>query len=142
MEDNIVYPAWDTISSGRQASGQPGKGGGGPHDPMLDARVTILETQARDAREALHAMNTSMARMEVTLATLATRADTASLTAAVAGLDKRLGLIESRVETVVAQAIGKTIGGWQLVGIFASLMVLATGFYTGIRYLLTLPFMH
>ena len=152
MSDNIIRPT-EWLNNARESinvqNEDPtgdlaiGGGGDGPHNPDMEIRIAALEEQGKDTRNALIGVDKTLVRIETTLASLATKADIAgctgsivALTSRLEGFDKRLSLVEGRIESIVGQAIAKTIGGWQLIGILASLVALGTIVVGAARFLL------
>ena len=121
-------------------------GGGGPHDPGMELRVTALEADMKDVKAGLSRLEVSSARIEAILGSMATKSDLAASTGAanvlserVSALDVRFGRVERAVEGAMTVAISKSIGPWQFPAILgASAAVLGVA-AAAIGWLVTRP---
>ena len=90
-------------------------GGGGPHDPGMQARVTALEADMKD-------MKAGIGRLEVGSATLGGRIDT--LTERLHAHGETLTRVEGAIRDLGSKVDAKLVSGVQMFGIFAGLMSL------------------
>ncbi len=123
--ENVIRPTQWMESGQLSLSSGPeqliASGGGGPHDPDMETRVSALESEMKDVTATLTRMDVSLARIEVTLGSLATKADIAFVTGAISTLAEkvsaqgaRLANVETAINETVKSAVGKALGPWQL----------------------------
>ena len=139
MSDNIIRPSqWlengqhslETAALMEHDAKPVAGGGGGPHDPGMEARVAALESDLREAKATLGRLEVAASRIQATLDSLATRSDVTTAIERIASLDGRTGRLEAAVADTVRSAVGKAIGPWQLpavVGACGGIVVLIVG---------------
>ena len=107
-----------------------GGGGGGPHDPFMDARVSALEAAFLDMRVTLGRIDERTAGLARKEDVSAVGGNIATLTERVHALSERVGAIEGTLNDTVKTALSKTIGvggGIALFGGIAAIVALAIG---------------